>query len=254
MNTKYRRRLRDEVKKKDRDRLTFRERLQEMRGKRTREEFAAMCGAAPTTAGEWLNAGVKGRARNVLPGAVYLIAMAEAFGVTTDWILGIKGAHKYPTQKATDRELADDVRDHVAREAVKKAAGSTIPVHELRENFEDFIPGGETLLQALVNLVAVDLRGMDEWFREKLGVRAEMARILAAMDPDEARTSMAAIEKILLRSVPHGKVILWEEVTYTNPDGSTESGHFVRFGRKRKGGKALIPSLRFGKKKGSKDV
>jgi hypothetical protein len=41
--------------------------------------------------------------------------VAEAFEVTTDWLLGISGAPKYRTQWRTDAKLAEDLAAHVAR-------------------------------------------------------------------------------------------------------------------------------------------
>jgi transcriptional regulator with XRE-family HTH domain len=72
-------------------RTVFAERLSELRREKslTVERFAETLSAKPNTVRDWLNA-------KVLPRSEALLAIAERFHVTTDWLLGVDGAPKDP--------------------------------------------------------------------------------------------------------------------------------------------------------------
>lgn len=94
--------------------LGFAERLSELRrgSGLTIEAFATAFSAKQNTVRDWLNG-------KVLPRADALIGIARHFGVSIDWLLGIDGAPKHPTQwrKASDFEgdLALAIADRVRR-------------------------------------------------------------------------------------------------------------------------------------------
>lgn len=66
---------------------TIRDRIATLRGQRsgTYKDFADAIGAEPDTVAKW----VKGES---LPSADYLIVIAREFGVSADWLLGLRGA------------------------------------------------------------------------------------------------------------------------------------------------------------------
>jgi transcriptional regulator with XRE-family HTH domain len=154
------------------------------------------------TVRDWLNA-------RVLPRAEPLHAIAKHFGVTTDWLLGIDGAPKYPTQWRADGALAHDVAAYTAREAL-----ATIGTND--EEARELLPrlvNGETLLRRLVKDVADDMRAeaiyISGW-RAAAPVLAETLSKVTAGQQD-AKGGVQAILRCVyeMAPLPTPKIIEW---------------------------------------------
>lgn len=81
------------------------------------------------------------------PNGDSLRLMAETFGVTTDWLLGIEGAPKYANQWRTNATLEEDVGERVKRMVVEHASmlGRAAP---WMERFETATIDGQAAIRA----------------------------------------------------------------------------------------------------------
>src|SRR5579862_8175800 len=100
------------------------ERLEELRRERglTVEAFARSFGATVhTTYAAWRNG-------QSVPGGYYLRKIAEEYGVTADWLLGMKGAARYAEAPRSAERLFDEVEVHIRTELRKREAAGKLGV------------------------------------------------------------------------------------------------------------------------------
>jgi|HubBroStandDraft_6_1064221.scaffolds.fasta_scaffold448776_1 transcriptional regulator with XRE-family HTH domain len=92
-------------------------RLEELREERgmNYSQFARVAGVPRPQHNSWRNDGR-------VPGGFHLCQIAERLGVTTDWLLGIKDAPKYPTQQRPDNKLVRDLAIYLQREISLRVA------------------------------------------------------------------------------------------------------------------------------------
>jgi transcriptional regulator with XRE-family HTH domain len=103
--------------RKDGEGHTIADRLRELKGNLTLDEFAAKIGAPKhTTICPWLNG-------SGLPSLEYLDSIANAFGITSDWLLGIKKAPKerkdYSVPDSFENRLANELAQRVSLRVAK---------------------------------------------------------------------------------------------------------------------------------------
>lgn len=133
------------IPQKDSPARVFGNRLAELRqqGGLTVEKFAELFAAKPNTVRDWLNA-------RVLPRAEALVGIARHFGVSIDWLLGMEGAPKHPTQwrkmEEFEHELAVAIVDRVGRRGGVAAA-----------LIEEFEVDGSAALESLADQVESDV-------------------------------------------------------------------------------------------------
>jgi transcriptional regulator with XRE-family HTH domain len=183
------------LKRKGDDGKTVATRLKGLRfdNKLTVEGFAERCGVPPSTARDWLNG-------KVLPSSEGLFAIAEAFGVTTDWILGRRGAPMHPEQYRTDAELAEDLGWYVAREAFLRLDPALSDLYNA-EHVYVFLGGGRQVLKYLVDDVSAELTARIVASRSKSATTMEAVDTIAEMigyrDAKEYREVAARLVSVL---------------------------------------------------------
>ncbi|WP_310571406.1 helix-turn-helix transcriptional regulator [Gemmatimonas sp.] len=126
----------------------FGERLAELRqqGGLTVEKFAELFSAKPNTVRDWLNA-------RVLPRAEALVGIARHFGVSIDWLLGVKGAPMYPTQWRSMTDFESELSTAIV-EIVRRRGGVSAAL------IDEFAIDGCAALNSLVDSVESEVVSM----------------------------------------------------------------------------------------------
>lgn len=141
-------------------------------------EFAERCklpgkpSPAHTTFVAWRSGGS-------IPGGEYLRQIAVEFGVTTDWLLGIAGAAKHPTQTRSEAELAADLASAVERE-LKQRVPPTIP--GATEPYEWRVLG-DVALQSVIDSLEVDAHRALERQRARTAFLTDVESLHRAVRP-----------------------------------------------------------------------
>lgn len=165
----------------------LRERLTELRIEHdlTVDRFAERIAAKPTTVRDWLNA-------RVLPRADALVGIARSFGVSIDWLLGIDGATKNPTQWRSESDFAADLSSAIV-DGVRRRGGAAA---DLLEEFE--VDGGaalESLATSAEDAILSRAEHRAKWVAQRdalvalNGEREDLAKLVAALATAELPTA-----------------------------------------------------------------
>lgn len=171
----------------------------------TVQGFADTFDAKLTTVCDWLNA-------RVLPRAEALRKIAEHFGVTTDWLLGIEGAPKRRDQWRTDATLAHDLAAYVAGEACAEAGqfeADWLPY--VTAEFKSQV-SGDKLLRRLVDLAVDEVKANVAHFSNQAAMAKQIERIrgLAGKgQPVAAADALAILKRLHGAPGPTGLAMPW---------------------------------------------
>ena len=207
---------------RERLRRHFVKQLNDFRGNQPWRTFADVVGLPASTMNAWTLEDDKGHLKNAQPGMEDLRTLAEHFKVTTDWLLGIKGAPKHRDQWLTDAKLEDDVAAHVAREALEAVREDSPMSAGLAAQLTRRVHGA-TILKEVTAMVAEELRGAAAHYQNQLslgiaimnfhtvdadghrdpsGVLAVAERLQAELCPPASRFLLRVSPPCLVRWVP----------------------------------------------------
>jgi transcriptional regulator with XRE-family HTH domain len=135
-----------------------------------------------------------------VPGGEYLRAIAERYGVTTDWLLGIKDAPQYRDQGRTTDDLAADLAAHVGR-----AVALHLEQHGVRAGHRRTVArwvAERPLIEHITRIACDESTAVAQWLQLLAAIGRALDELTAAVGESAAAPTRQALERAIPAAPP----------------------------------------------------